>query len=40
MELWMHWWMIVEQLSPGFRRKRTFLWFVLSLAAMSIGNPR
>jgi hypothetical protein len=39
MELWMHWWMIAAQLRPAFGRSRTFLWFVLSLAAMSVGNP-
>jgi len=39
MELWMYWWMIVAQLRGGFSRNRTFLWFVLSLAAMSMGNP-
>lgn len=40
MEIWMNWWMIVEQLRPAFGRMRTFLWFAVSLAAMSIGPPR
>jgi len=40
MLLWMHWWSFVSELGPAFRRNRTFLWFVVSLAAMSVGNPR
>ncbi len=40
MTLWTHWLVIVMQLQAGFGRKRTFLWFVLSLAAMSTGNQR
>lgn len=40
MILWMQWWTLVSELRSGFGRKRTFLWFALSLAAMSVGNPR
>lgn len=36
----MCWWMIVVQMRGGFSRYRTFLWFALSLAAISMGNPR
>lgn len=36
MELWIAWWMIVIQLRPAFGRWRTFLWFGIVLAAMSI----
>jgi hypothetical protein len=40
MDLWMCWWSVVSRLRPAFRRNRTFMWFALSLAAMSVGNPR
>lgn len=36
MFLWLQWWEMVRQLRPGFARTRTFLWFVLCLAGMSI----
>ncbi len=34
MHLWTRWWSLAEQLRPAFSRRRTFLWFVLALAAV------
>ncbi|MCG2678754.1 MAG: transposase [Kiritimatiellae bacterium] len=36
MELWIQWWSLVVELRSAFMRKRTFLWFALALAAISI----
>ena len=36
MYLWSRWWEIVSQLRPGFSRTRTFLWFALCLAGISV----
>ncbi len=33
MDLWISWWNIVCFLRPAFSRARTFLWFLLVLAA-------
>ena len=36
MDLWISWWNIVSLLRPAFSRTRTFLWFLLVLAAFSV----
>ena len=36
MHLWLQWWMQVRQLRAAFSRKRTFLWFALCVAGMSV----
>lgn len=36
MHLWLQWWMVVRQLRGAFSRKRTFLWFCLCIAGISI----
>ncbi len=36
MGLWLDWWEMVRELRPGFARERTFMWFVVCLAATSI----
>ncbi len=36
MRLWMQWWGLVKQLRPACSRKRTFLWMVAVVAAMSV----
>lgn len=33
MSLWIAWWNLVSELRPAFKRTRTFLWFVVALAA-------
>lgn len=33
MSLWIAWWNLVRELRPAFKRNRTFLWFVVALAA-------
>ncbi len=38
MDLWISWWNIVCFLRPAFSRARTFLWFLLVLAAFSVRN--
>ncbi len=38
MNLWISWWNIVCLLRPAFSRARTFLWFLLVLAAFSVRN--
>lgn len=38
MDLWLAWWNLTRQLQPAFKRKRTFLWFVLALAATCIRS--
>ena len=36
MQLWFCWWEIVSLLRPAFSRYRTFLWFVVSVAGLSV----
>jgi hypothetical protein len=36
MHLWLRWWEVVAQLRPAFTRTRTFLWFAICLAGISI----
>ena len=36
MELWITWYWSASQLSSAFSRKRTFLWFLVVLAGLSI----
>jgi hypothetical protein len=38
MLLWLRWWGVVAQLRPAFTRNRTFLWFALCLAGISIRS--
>ena len=38
MALWMIWWNVVRGLRPAFSRKRTFLWFCVSLAGTCIRS--
>jgi hypothetical protein len=40
MELWTHWWDVVQQLRPACSRRRTFLWLAASLAAMTVRGDR
>jgi len=36
MALWIHWYSAIRLLRPGFSRELTFLWFVLSVAGLSV----
>jgi len=36
MHLWLQWWSMVRQLEGGFSRRRTFLWFAVCLAGMTV----
>jgi len=38
MMLWFHWWSMVKTLRPAFTRSRTFAWFAVSLAGMSVRD--
>ena len=38
MELWMEWWSVVSQLRPACSRLRTFLWFSLCMAGMTVRS--
>jgi DDE superfamily endonuclease len=38
MDLWISWWNITRLLRPAFSRARTFLWFLLVLAAFAVRN--
>lgn len=38
MELWMHWWNVVQQFRPACSRLRTFLWLAGCLAAMTVRS--
>ena len=38
MMIWQNWFMLVRELRPAFSRKRTFLWFVVCLAGLSIRS--
>jgi hypothetical protein len=33
MSLWIAWWKLVSELRPAFKRTRTFIWFLVALAA-------
>lgn len=36
MFLWVQWWLHIQQLRHAFTRKRTFLWFVLCIAGITV----
>jgi len=36
MRLWIQWWEIVRQIRPAFSRTRTFLWFLLCIAGITV----
>jgi len=38
MMLWIHWWSMVKTLRPAFTRYRTFVWFAVSLAGMTVRD--
>lgn len=38
MFLWMQWWSNIQHLRDAFNRKRTFLWFVLCVAAITVRS--
>ena len=38
MALWIHWWNAIVLLRPAFSRQRTFLWFIVCVAGMSIRS--
>lgn len=38
MSLWITWWTFVRELRPAFSRTRTFLWFALALAGLSVRS--
>lgn len=38
MTLWIHWWNAIILLRPAFSRTRTFMWFVTSVAGLSIRS--
>jgi len=38
MELWMEWWNVVSQLRPACSRLRTFLWFSVCMAGMTVRS--
>jgi hypothetical protein len=38
MELWIHWWSAISQLRPAFPRLRTFLWFCIAAAGLTLRS--
>jgi hypothetical protein len=36
--LWIHWWNAIVVLRPAFSRQRTFLWFIVCVAGMSVRS--
>ena len=36
MHLWLRWWSIVKLLRPAFTRSKTFLWFALCVAGVTV----
>jgi hypothetical protein len=40
MELWMHWWNVVSQLRPACSRVRSFLWFSLCMAGVTVRSDQ
>lgn len=38
MTLWIHWWNAIVLLRPAFSRTRTFMWFVTSVAGLSVRS--
>ena len=38
MTLWIHWWNAIILLRPAFSRTRTFMWFVTSVAGLSVRS--
>ncbi len=36
MQLWVYWWNVIRLLQPAFSRRRTFLWFTVCVAGLSI----
>lgn len=40
MQLWHEWWKTIEQLRPAFSRLRTFLWFAVCVAGITLRTER
>ena len=38
MQLWMHWWSVLWQLRPACSRLRSFLWFAVCVAGMTVRS--
>jgi hypothetical protein len=36
--LWIHWWNAIACLRPAFSRQKTFLWFIVCVAGMSVRS--
>jgi hypothetical protein len=40
MQLWLVWWEAIGHLQPGFSRVRTFMWFAVCVAGMTIRTDK
>lgn len=40
MQLWIYWWDAIRLLRPAFSRTRTFMWFVVCVAGLSVRTER
>jgi hypothetical protein len=38
MQLWLPWWEVILLLQPAFSRWRTFVWFTVCVAGLSVGR--
>ena len=36
MQLWFYWWEVIWLLKPAFARTRTFVWFTVCVAGLSV----
>ena len=40
MQLWLHWWDVISLLQPAFSRWRTFVWFTVCVAGLSVRSDK
>ena len=40
MELWLYWWEAISLLRPAFSRTRTFMWFAVCVAGLSVRTDK
>jgi hypothetical protein len=40
MPLWLYWWDVISLLQPAFSRWRTFVWFTVCVAGLSVRTDK
>ncbi len=40
MLLWLYWWDVISLVRPTFSRQRTFLWFAICVAGLTVRSDK